>query len=415
MLFAAYLIFFCWLVSKIKFFKNSGLDRRIIIGLFLLKVSAGALYGYISSHFSIISDNWAFHNDGVLEFRLLLSDPQAYVTNIFKNNYNEGLSRVLDAENSFWNDLRSNLIAKLLSVFNIFSNCNYYINNIFFNFLIFFGVFSIYHVFHKIFPTRKLLLIIPVFLLPSFLYYTSGIHRDGLILLGIGLSVYGLFFAIRVDRFSISRMVLILLGLGIIFLFRNFVFVPFLPAILAWIFAEKFRKYALQTFTIIYLIFIILFFNVGRIHPRLDLPKYVSDRQLQFVALSGGSTAVPVNPLFPNFRSFMNNAPQAFNHSLMRPYITETPKLIQLPVSIEILLYEIIFLVFLFFRRRQNTDPFIFFSIFFALSMLLIIGYTVPIFGAIARYRSVYFPFLLTPLICMIEWKKISEQFHIRK
>ena len=152
-------------------------------------------------------------------------------------------------------------------------------------------------------------------------------------------------------------MVLILLGLGIIFLFRNFVFVPFLPAILAWIFAEKFRKYALQTFTIIYLIFIILFFNVGRIHPRLDLPKYVSDRQLQFVALSGGSTAVPVNPLFPNFRSFMNNAPQAFNHSLMRPYITETPKLIQLPVSIEILLYEIIFLVFLFFRSQAKYRP----------------------------------------------------------
>ncbi len=325
------------------------------------------------------------------------------------------MSRVLDSSNSFWNDLRTNLISKLLSIFNLFSGSNYYINIIFYNFLILFGCFSIYRVFQKIFPQQKLLLIFPVFLLPSFLYYTSGIHRDGLILLGIGLCIYNLFYAIRVDHFSLKRIMGIILGLGIIFLFRNFVFIPFLPAIAAWLIVEKFKRYALQTFTIIYLVFILLFFNIGRLHPRLDLPKYVSDRQLQFVVLSDGTSAVPVNPLFPNFRSFMNNAPQAINHSLFRPYVTETPDLIQLPASGEILFYELIFLVFVFFRNKETLDPFVYFGIFFAFSMLLIIGYTVPIFGAISRYRSLYFPFLIIPMLSLINWENLRTFLHIKK
>jgi hypothetical protein len=47
--------------------------------------------------------------------------------------------------------------------------------------------------------------------------------------------------------------------------------------------------------------------------------------------------------------------------------------------------------------------------------MFLIIGYTIPILGAIVRYRSIYFPFLLVPIICLTNWKQLKYFLHIYK
>src|SRR5438045_6410631 len=124
-----------------------------------------------------------------------------------------------------------------------------------------------------------------------------------------------------------------------------------MPSITAWLIAEKNKKYIVHTYITVYLFFILLFFGLGRLHPSLDLPQYVSTRQIAFVEISKGSqSAINVNPLFNHFRSFLNNSPQALNHSLMRPYLTEKFTLLYLPPSIEIFIYELLFLIFLLFR-----------------------------------------------------------------
>ena len=100
----------------------------------------------------------------------------------------------------------------------------------------------------------------------------------------------------------------------------------------------------------------------------------------------------------------------------MRPYLTEKFTWPFIPASLEIFLYEMTFLLFLFFRKRDNINiaPFIYFCVFFSLSMFLMIGYTIPIIGALVRYRSIYFPLLITPMICMINWQKIKKFIHIK-
>jgi hypothetical protein len=47
--------------------------------------------------------------------------------------------------------------------------------------------------------------------------------------------------------------------------------------------------------------------------------------------------------------------------------------------------------------------------VFFSFSFLLTIGYTVNFLGAIVRYRSIVLPFLLGPVICLIDWNRISR------
>jgi len=386
----------------------------MIVILFLLRVAAGVLNGYVNLYYYPGTDTAFFHREGLIEYHLLFNDPKEYFTNIF--SYKEVNHGLFDITDSFWNNLRGNLVIKLLSVFNIFSFGNFFINVIFYNFLIFFGCIALYRVFINLFPTKKTWLIIGIFFLPSLIYFSSGLHKDGLIFLGLGLVCYNLFFILK-EELTASKIVWLIVGLLIIFLIRNFVLLTILPALAAWIISEKSKRFIFQTFIIVYVFFILLFFNIGRIHPSLDLPQYVSERQLAFIEISKGSnSAIYVSPLFPHFRSFLNNSPQALNHSLMRPYLTEKFTVRYIPPAIEIFIYQILFFLFLLFRKPNiNPDPFIYFCIFFSLTMMLMIGYTIPIIGAIARYRSIYFPFLIIPLLCYIDWQKVKRLTYIIK
>lgn len=407
MLFFIYLVLFCWLLTKIKLIKDTGIGGRVILILFLVRIIAGVINGYINLYHYSGTDAASFHQEGIIEYNLLLNDPKEYFTNIFRSYQTSGL---LDITDSYWNNLRSNIMIKLLSIFNIFSRGNFFINTIFYNFLIFFGSIFFYRIFIRLFPGKKIVLIPALFLLPSLLYFTAGIHKDGLIFLGLGIACYHLFFAIK-ESISIKRILGIVTGLLIIFLLRNFVLITLLPAIVAWVIAERNKKYVFRTFIIVYLFFIVLFFNLGSIHRSLNLPQYVSDRQIAFIQISkGGNSAININPLFPHFRSFLNNSPQALNHTLMRPYLTEKFTWLYIPAAVEIFVYQLLFLIFLLFRFKNNKpDAFIYFCIFFSLSIFLMIGYTIPIIGAIARYRSIYLPLVIIPLLCYTDWRKLTS------
>jgi hypothetical protein len=158
----------------------------------------------------------------------------------------------------------------------------------------------------------------------------------------------------------------------------------------------------------------IAFFCLRYLIPALDFPEFVASRQRSFIALSGNS-ALNINPLYASFRSFMNNIPQALNHTLLRPYLSEIRSIEYLPFALELVVFEILFLIYIFFRKKVvQYDPYIYFCIFFSLAMMLAIGYTVPFIGAFVRYRSFYFIFLICPLTALIDWKKFIKSIHIK-
>ena len=133
--------------------------------------------------------------------------------------------------------------------------------------------------------------------------------------------------------------------------------------------------------------------------------------------LPPASTAIQLNTLAPSFKSFATNSLQALNHSLLRPYLSDyTLSPFLLPLSVELFFYELLLLIFIFFRKKMIIkNSFILFGLFFSISILLIIGYTIPIIGAIVRYRSIYFPFILTPIVCSVNWGKLQNALQIKK
>ena len=416
LLFILYLVVFCWLITRIRFFRESGIGTRYLISLFLVRIVMSLISCYFNLYYLPVSDALGFHMEGINEYNLLFHHPGEYFLNIFQDTYQNGYSGFFDSSNSYWNNTKNNLLYKMLSVFDIFSGKNFFINTLFYNFLVFFGPVALYKVFINVFPTAAYSVLIAVFLLPSALFFSSVIHRDGLILLSLSMVLYHLFMMMEERQISWKRSCWTGFFMIVILVLRGYVFISLLPALLAWILARHYKKYAFIFFAGIYAISAVLFFCSGYISAKTNLPQYVCNKQLAFIEVSRmGASTIDIKPLYPNFRSFLNNAPEALDHALLRPYVTEVISFVYLPFVMENLLIQVLFLLFLFARKKMApVHPLVYFCFFFSFTIFLVTGYTVPIIGAIVRYRSIYLIFLLLPVICLIDWIKLRTRIYIK-
>jgi hypothetical protein len=410
-LFVFYLLIACWLITKVSFVKNSGLGNNYVLVLFLIKVIAGLALGWLTLHvYGKGNDYWNANRDGWIEYQLLWSHPKEYFTNIFHSQYEQGYGGVFDSFQSFWNDLRNNIISKVLSIFDIFSRGNYYINSLFFNFFGFLGHVAFYRIFIQLYK-NKWPVIACCFLLPSMLYFTSGVQKDSIIFTALGFLCYAVFTSLQLKKFSRKRIFVIAFVCVVLFLIRSYVLINILPALIIWILVKSYNWPPLRSFAIGYVILAALFFSINTIVPAVNPLKTVTDKQAAFFTLPRAATEIELDTLHPTVKSFLQNAPQAINHLLLRPYPTELPVKSQLPINIELMIYQLLLLIFLFIRTKKepgHNDAFIVFGLFFALTMFLFIGYIMPNMGSIIRYRSIYLPFLLAPVICRINWYKIT-------
>ena len=414
LIFAANLVVFAWLVTRTSFFTATGLSKPQLVILFLLKVMAGILYGWIGMYYGELaqmSDTWMYHFESMQEYKLLLSDPLSFFSGIFKNSYQEGYTRFLASESSWWNDLKGTIFVKLLAVFNLFSFGNYYTNVIFYSYFTLFGPVAVYRVMKDVFQANHTAILLAVFLVPSFLYWTSGLHKEGLIFLGLSMVLFSLYFALKNKKLTGQRVLMMLVGILLVLTLRNFLIIPLLPALLAWVLSSHINRKSWKVFAGVYLVFALFFFTAGFFHPRLNFLEAVVSRQQAFLQLGGGS-AVEVIPLQPTFFSFLANLPQAFSLSTIRPYPADVHHLLSLAAAAEINFLLLLVLTGLFFRREKTVFvPVLLFCLAFSFSVLLMIGYSVNILGAIVRYRSIV---LILPLILVVaqtDWKRIGKWF----
>lgn len=417
LLFAVYFIVLSWLILRVPFIKNAGINHKILLGLFFIKILAGIAIGWIAIHiYGSGNDYWDVNDYAREEYHLLFTNPAKYFANIFTSDYQGGYGGIFSSGDSYWNDLKGNIVIKLVSIFNVLSRGDYYINSLFFNFIIFFGHVILYRLFIKIFPERNLWIIIGCFLLPSTIYFSSGIHKDGLVFLMIAVLIYSVYESILKNSISIKRILLILVSLVFLFLLRNFIFLALVPALFAWILVAKTKWPAIPVFAAVYLLCGLLVFNIDAVAPKIKPLEIIIAKQTEYLKLEKAATQIELTPLQPTFKSFAFNAPQAINHSFLRPYLLELPVKSLLPLSIELFLYQFLFVLFLFFKRK-NINPsnttFLFFTIFFVFTVFLIIGYIVPNLGSLVRYRSLYLPLLITPILCCIDWQKLVGKFKL--
>ena len=410
LLFAGYLCLFAWILTRLGFFKKSGLSNAQLVILFLLKVMAGIFYGWIGIYygqFAYMYDTWSYHYSSIEEYKLLFQSPSEYFSNLFHSGYENKYGGFFSSENSWWNDLKDNMFIKFLSAVNVFSFGNYYVNVIFFSFITFTGPVAMYRVFSDVFPGKKVQVLVATFLIPSFAYWTSGIHKDGLVFMAISLIIYHVYFGLKEKPFRLSRILPLFISVIIIISFRNFLIAILIPALLAWIISSRIQKKNAIVYISTYLICGLLFFSLRYVSSALDFPQAVVNKQKAFKTLQGNS-GIDLPELKPTLGSFLANSPIAIASTTLRPHPGDVKHILSMAAATETAFLLLLFLLFLIWRTNGiKSTSFIWFCVFFSFSFLITIGFTVNFLGAIVRYRSIILPFLLVPVISLIDWNRI--------
>ena len=398
-----------WLIPQLPFIKKAGLSKKELRLLLAFKMICSLLGAFYLGKF-IYSDYVVYNAEGKLQYDLLLKNPQLFFTDFTGDLKTYGPGRLFETKDSFWGYLRFSLLYKFLAILNIITKGNFYLNTILFSSFVFFGHIAFYRIYSELYKGHKLKILFTCFLLPSVLLYTSCVHKDGLIFIAIGITSYVFHRILQAYKpLSIKYIYCFVLSCAIIFLFRNYVVVAIIPAIIAALLCKVFHVKKKWVLIISYSIFSVLFFLSGFNKSPLNLPAAVAARKADFATLESGNTTIAMNDLQPTFKSFVLNLPQAINHSLMRPYLWEFPQPAVLLTAIELFFYQMIIVLFIFYRKTPTAPLHIFniFGLLFVFNMMLIIGYTIPNLGAIVRYRSIFWVFIICPAMCNIDWQRL--------
>lgn len=412
MLYALFLVYygiFCWLITRISLFKNSGISTKWLIFLFSIHVLCGIVNCYLSLYYFSISDSLVFHNWSLEEYDLLVHHPKEFATNLFYDPYHNSFSGLLEVYMSYWNNLKTNILLKLLAVMDVFSFGNFFINTLFFNMLVFFGCVLIFKSFKDYFKGPIWILIAAVFLFPSTLVFTSLIHRDGIIYWLLAITIWKMLKGFK-EGFSSGKILVLVFCIAFIFLLRNFVVFILLPALLAWVLSVKKPKYSFVIFSLLFFVCGILFFSARKFFPAADFPKFVAERQHAFMDIARESnTRLEIAPLAPDINSFLKETPYAVKNTLLLPFLFKA-KGLEIPFAIELIVMELMLLILIIYPNKSNY-PFIHFILFFSLVLLIMIGFTIPNLGAIIRYRSIYLNLIFLLMVCAVNWQKITYKY----
>ena len=402
--FFIYLIVICVIINNIPFVKKAGLGSILIGFLFFYRMIGAVLIGWISYKYASKSDYWSLHNEGLLEFELLKSNPSFFIKGLLPIEFNSDLNHFFSTTHSYWNELRNNIIIKLLALLNFISFGNYYINALFINVFAFLGSIGLYRTFVHMYKAKNNLLIFCCFLIPTTIYFSAGIHKDAIVFGALGLYSYALYFMAE-EGFSYKKLILFISSFLTLVLMRNFLLLALIPATIGFILS---KKYGISHFKILIAFFILSTTTIvitENFFPKFQPLQIITQRKTDFDNLRLAHSQLDTFDLKPTLTSFFKNSRIAFDHGFLRPYIWETNNIFSFLLSVELFIFEVLILMWLFFClkyghfKKQQFQPFLFYMLLLAVIMIITTGFIVPNYNSIARYRSLFLTYLITPIL----------------
>ena len=421
-----YILLIIFLIYRWNFFKLSGIKTEKLLFLFLLKITfCFAIYFVYTRYYTIreTADIFKYFDDAELLYNnVYLKSPSNYWKIIFGiNNESNQIHHELKQtqywfkphETNIFNDNRT--IIRFNAAIYLISFGYYHIHSIILCFLSFIGLVALYRTFIYYFEERKKILIYPIFLIPSVLFWGSGILKESILIFSLGLFMLTFNHCLHLKKRVLINSIVLLISLFLLAITKTYVLLTLIPSTTAWIVCWKYTKLKPTiTFLVINIFYILLAFQLKYIHPSLDVPGNIRFKQIDFINVAKetkSGSRITITPLTESILSYLNNAPQALLNSLFRPTIFECNSVLTIFACIENCIFSVLILcAFIFFKKpTRNQKIVILFCIFFTLCLSLLIGYVVPVVGAIVRYKVPLLPFVCAALCMCIDTQKIIK------
>ncbi|MEP7169738.1 MAG: hypothetical protein ABI855_10250 [Bacteroidota bacterium] len=413
-----YALVFLTIILKSSFFKSEKISPKYFGFVFILKIFAGILLGYLYQTYFNGGDTYVFFNDANKIFTIGKSHP----VDFFKMLFGLGDRHAFDVyynQLSGWNNYEyfyndSKTIIRINAVIRIFTFGYYNVHVVFFCFLSLTGLNGLFNVFSKVFPGKEKGIFISVFLIPSVLFWTSGILKEGILTFALGMFLYS-FTKIISERPSLKYIRSFGISLLLLVYLKLYTLLMILPGMLAYFWSVKTNyKNTFVKFSASYLFYFIILFNLKYINPNYNFAEIIYWKQHNSIGyakfMNSGSFVEP--PLLnPNVQSIIKNSPHALLNAFILPNWNHIHNPFALSAALENLLIILIIFISIFFsaKLKDYQKPVFYLSLFFVFFLFTLIGLTTPLIGSMVRYKVPALPFLLSMLVMILNKEKISD------
>jgi len=270
------------------------------------------------------------------------------------------------------------------------------------------------------FPHKKWAMFFAVYLLPTVLFWTSGVLKEPLFILGLGIFLLG-FMRFIYSEHSRSDYFKIAFGFLLLLVAKGYVIQCMAPALAGLLLAKIFhgRKFWIW-FSIPHILIIALIFIGPYISDKLKIAEIMSLKQTAFYNVAAESNAGSVIdiPHINRPADVILNAPTALVNTYLRPWPWQWETILYIPAALENL-FLLIALAIMFwnFRRPYGLNiPILAFCASFVLILGILTGEVVPVLGAVVRYKLPSLIFLFVMIFALTDHVKLQRRLpFIRK
>ena len=422
-LYLLYTGLFLWLIFRWSFFDIEGTNKKHLAFFFLLKVVAGLgltlIYTYYYTDQSK-ADIYRYFTDSKIISSILFKDPVAWLK--IMSGIGTGdrdvfsyLLTTLHYTHPAGDLVTSNsFLIKIISMLNYFSFYNIYIDTLFFNFITFIGFTVLFKALRGFFAEFQAILFVPVYLIPSVIFWSSGLLKESIMYTGICFYIYA--WLKGNESRTTANTLLLIAALIVVALTKIYVAVLlvlcslFLPLSsitqIPYPLTRRVIVYAAIAFT-------------GWYYFGANFCEKIIYKRDEFILLGlseNAGSSLDSALLDPNCGSFFSILPQALMNSILRPFIWDKGAMFQLFFGAENLLILLSLLtgLLLYFKRPAGTKLWLcIFCLSFSFLNYLVIGVTVPVMGAIVHYRIAAVPFLILAVLLMLDLEKLKRNLKL--
>ena len=406
------------IISRWSFFQYNKLPIPAIIIVLLLKSVAGYLsFKYHNIYFAG-GDGAIYLQGGKDLIRFSGGNPIVFLKLFFNLNrgipewesiYTQLIYWDSKASMNFINDNRNAI--RLNSIISLFSFNNLGLHIILLNFLSIIGLTALYKSFRMSFPSvMPLAVFVAVFLSPSILFWTSGILKETHTVFIVGF--YLLYLTKLLARFSIKNGLLLLLFAFLLLHVRTYfamiVFAStFFVLLLNFIQLQSNKKRIFILFSFIILLIITI------LTLAIEPLEILIQKQQDFILIGQKANSYfTISPLL-NISDLFLHFPEAFINVFLQTQLLSFDSWLYIFPIIENLDVLIFIFIAIKYTKWPSKEAYAMLCGIFLIYVLSswLIGLTVPIQGAIARYKSISQPFLLLFIFSFIDWDRLNKKY----
>ncbi|MBX2980498.1 MAG: hypothetical protein KF905_14515 [Flavobacteriales bacterium] len=407
------------------------LPMRSVALLLLLKVLAGtALWAVYTWSYTdrVHADVFKYFDDSAVMFSALWERPEDFLRMLFSvGNDNAWFDeRYYKVMNHWYREYESNLhndahtIIRFNAALRLLSFGEFHVHTVFAAFLSLTGMVALYRAFVGLLPGRERLLAIVIFLLPSVLFWASGVIKESLLFFGLGLLLWKV---LELLNGTIRPWGLLLLAMSTVLLFhlKFYVIASLLPGIgLLFLVRTLPRVPVPILFAVVIGGTMLAGLNLQHVVPGFNILETIAVKQRDFIGLSEamqpGSFVMPER-LEPTFLSFLQQGPHALYIALLGPLFHSGPGLFGLVAAAENAVMLVALLVLLRYRVAwaQVRQDLVLALLAYIVLMSLVIGWTTPVMGAVVRYRTPLLPMLFIAALLLMDHRKLLARWPVLK